>query len=209
MDKRAALYKQFDPARPLEADSNLYVDWQRDLADALDRDDLKPRLANSISLSGDEPVTRLLTGHRGVGKTTELKRIKRILEGHQGAAFTIGRKYFVSLLAAEQWLDLEDVGRLGEANCIKSLGDVALRQGRHQQAEASYKQALPIFRQIGDRLGEANTLLSMGRLARAIGNVEQMRSSFQQAEMIFKSIGLDQWAQIARQEAASHTEPRV
>ena len=110
MDKRAALYQQFDPARPLEADSNLYVDWQRDLADALDRDDLKPRLANSISLSGDEPVTRLLTGHRGVGKTTELKRIKRILEGHQGAGFTIGRKYFVSLLAAEQWLDLEDVG---------------------------------------------------------------------------------------------------
>ena len=110
MDKRAALYQQFDPARPLEADSNLYVDWQRDLADALDRDDLKPRLANSISLSGNEPVTRLLTGHRGVGKTTELKRIKRILEGHQGAGFTIGRKYFVSLLAAEQWLDLEDVG---------------------------------------------------------------------------------------------------
>ena len=62
MDKRAALYQQFDPARPLEADSNLYVDWQRDLADALDRDDLKPRLANSISLSGNEPVTRLLTG---------------------------------------------------------------------------------------------------------------------------------------------------
>ena len=75
MDKRAALYQQFDPARPLEADSDLYVDWQREL----NRDDIKQRLANSVSLAGDIAVSRLLTGHRGVGKTTELKRVKRIL----------------------------------------------------------------------------------------------------------------------------------
>ena len=61
MDKRAALYQQFDPAKALEADSKLYVDWQHELAGELQRDDLKPRLANSISLSGDEHVTRLLT----------------------------------------------------------------------------------------------------------------------------------------------------
>ena len=107
MDKRAALYQQFDPARPLEADSDLYVDWQRDLNPD---DDIKQRLANSVSLAGDIAVSRLLTGHRGVGKTTELKRVKRILEGDPGAgAFSIGRKYFVSLLEAEQWLDLQDV----------------------------------------------------------------------------------------------------
>ena len=106
MDKRAALYQQFDPTRPLEADSDLYVDWQRELR----RDDIKQRLANSVSLAGDIAVSRLLTGHRGVGKTTELKRVKRILEGDPGAgAFSIGRKYFVSLLEAEQWLDLHDV----------------------------------------------------------------------------------------------------
>ena len=61
MDKRATLYQQFDPARPLEADSDLYVDWQRDL----NRDDIKQRLANSVSLAGDIAVSRLLTGHRG------------------------------------------------------------------------------------------------------------------------------------------------
>ena len=107
MDKRAALYQQFNPTRPLEADEDdLYVDWQQEL----NRDDIKQRLANSVSLAGDIAVSRLLTGHRGVGKSTELKRVKRILEGDGSrATFSSGRKYFVSLLEAEQWLDLQDV----------------------------------------------------------------------------------------------------
>jgi hypothetical protein len=101
MTKRAALYQQFDPARALEADEQeLYVDWQKKLG----LDDVKIRLAESIALSGSLPVCRLFTGHRGVGKTTELKRVKRILE--QG---TEGAKLFVCLLEAEQWMHLEDV----------------------------------------------------------------------------------------------------
>jgi hypothetical protein len=101
VDKRAALYQQFDPARPLEAhEEDLYVDWQRELG----RDDIKQRLANSIALSGGVAVSRLFTGHRGVGKTTELKRVKRILE--EGNA---SRKLFVSFLRAQEWLDLQDV----------------------------------------------------------------------------------------------------
>ncbi len=101
MDKRAALYQQFDPARPLEAhEEDLYVDWQL----ALKADDVKQRLANSIALSGPTPVCRLFTGHRGVGKTTELKRVARMLS--EGAT---GRKLFVCFLQAERWMDLDDV----------------------------------------------------------------------------------------------------
>ena len=49
VDKRAALYQQFDPTRPLEADEeDLYVDWQRELG----FEDVKQRLANSIAFSG-------------------------------------------------------------------------------------------------------------------------------------------------------------
>ena len=46
----------------------------------------------------------MFTGHRGVGKTTELKRVKRMLEKGE-----VGRPMFVSFLEAEQWLDLQDV----------------------------------------------------------------------------------------------------
>ncbi len=101
MSKRPALYQQFDPARALEADEEgLYVDWQKKLG----LDDVKIRLSQSIALSGSLPVCRLFTGHRGVGKTTELKRVKRILERGQD-----GSKLFVCLLEAEQWMHLEDV----------------------------------------------------------------------------------------------------
>ena len=91
-----ALYQQFDPAVPLEADEeDLYVDWQN----AVGPVNVKKLLANSIARSGTVPVTRLFTGHRGVGKTTELKRVQRMLTTGQAS-----RKLFVSLLEAEEWL---------------------------------------------------------------------------------------------------------
>jgi hypothetical protein len=101
VDPQAALYQQLDPARPLEADQDdLYVDWQEDLG----LENVKARLARSIALSAGIPVCRLFTGHRGSGKTTELKRVRRMLEtGAQGS------RLFVSVLQAVDWMDLQDV----------------------------------------------------------------------------------------------------
>ncbi len=81
-------------------EQDLYVDWQKDLG----ADDVKGRLIRGLARSGDLPYTRLFTGHRGCGKTTELYRVKHSLE--TGAA---PRKLFVSFLEAERWLDLADV----------------------------------------------------------------------------------------------------
>ncbi|MGH3851795.1 MAG: hypothetical protein ACRDRT_19260, partial [Pseudonocardiaceae bacterium] len=101
MDALTALSAQFDPLRPLEADeTDLYVDWQEQLDTA---DDVKVRLANSIARSPG-PVTRLFTGHRGAGKTTELNRVRQRLEDGVG-----GRRVFVSMLFAERWVHLDDV----------------------------------------------------------------------------------------------------
>jgi hypothetical protein len=95
----AALYQQLDPTHPLEADETaLYVNWQADLGE-----DVKRRLVRSIALSGTVPTVRLFTGHRGVGKSTELKRVQRMLE--EGKE---GRQIFVSYLEGERWLDLQD-----------------------------------------------------------------------------------------------------
>jgi hypothetical protein len=101
MDLLSALYQQFDPAKALTAEEeDLYVNWQAKFGPS----DVKKLLANSISRSGDVPITKLFSGHRGVGKSTELKRVQSMLEAGVG-----GRRMFVSFFEAERWVDLQDV----------------------------------------------------------------------------------------------------
>ncbi len=59
---------------------------------------------------------------------------------------------------------VEGRDHLGEANCLKSLGDLQMRESELSEARASYAAALPIYREIRDRLGEANCLKSLGLL---------------------------------------------
>ncbi|MBV9743788.1 MAG: ATP-binding protein [Acidobacteriia bacterium] len=105
MDRITALYQKLDPLQPLPADdTQLYVDWQQELYHS---DDIKLQLARGFSRSiAGVPVTRLFTGHRGTGKTTELNRVKQMLERSGGAA---GHKVFVSFLECEKWVDLNNL----------------------------------------------------------------------------------------------------
>lgn len=97
-----ALYQLVDPAKPLPANAEgdrLYVDWARELGD-----DVMSRLERGLVSSGDLPAARLLTGHRGSGKTTELNRLRARLESGP-----LGGRYFVSVLQADDLLDLRGV----------------------------------------------------------------------------------------------------
>jgi hypothetical protein len=105
VDAVAALYRELDPLRPLAADDDaLYVDWQHQLDPGTV--DIKSRLVRAFvrNASPQRPITRMLTGHKGSGKTTELNRVASAL--HSGAG---GKKVFVSTLYAQRWLDIEDV----------------------------------------------------------------------------------------------------
>jgi hypothetical protein len=94
----ARIYPKFDPVRPLEAhETSLYVDWQKTCLP----DDVKLQLARAVAHAGPVPVQRLFTGHRGIGKTTELNRVRQRLEEKHG--------FFVSMLQAEEFVDLGDV----------------------------------------------------------------------------------------------------
>lgn len=133
MDPLTALSAQFDPLRPLEADEiNLYVDWQ----DRLDADDVKLRLVNSIARSPG-PVTRLFTGHRGSGKTTELNRVRQRLEDGVG-----NRRVFVSMLFAERWVNLDDVQPEDLVFQIVRQLVTDLKQAGCTFAESSFRNAL-------------------------------------------------------------------
>ncbi|MGQ0774948.1 MAG: tetratricopeptide repeat protein [Pseudonocardiales bacterium] len=79
--------------------------------------------------------------------------------------------------------------RLGEANAIKALGDVALRQARYEDAAEYYGQALPIYRQIGDRLGEAYAIQALGDVALRQDRYEDAAEYYGQALLIYHQIG--------------------
>lgn len=105
MNDIAALHRELDPLRPLdENDDALYVDWQRELDPGVV--DIKSRLVRAFvrNATPERPITRLLTGHKGSGKTTELNRVSSQLRSGMDA-----EKVFVSTLFAQEWLDIEDV----------------------------------------------------------------------------------------------------
>lgn len=135
MSQAASLYQQFDPMRPLTTDNKvdvgLYVDWQQQLG----VDDVKQRLIYPIARSRGRAVTHLLTGPRGVGKTTELYRVKHSLE-----TGVEGRRFFVSMLRAGEWLDLADVQPEDlifqiVRQLVTDLGDTGFKLGANKFGE--------------------------------------------------------------------------
>jgi hypothetical protein len=76
MNLIADLYNAFEPLLPLEAGDPAYVDCQEVRGDWNVLEDLGQKIILS-----PQPTCRLYTGHRGVGKSTELLRLQDYLRG--------------------------------------------------------------------------------------------------------------------------------
>jgi tetratricopeptide (TPR) repeat protein len=100
----------------------------------------------------------------------------------------MGGIYFFSDLQSQAAESLEEAlclyrelgDRLGEANILRSLGDVERMRSDYGAAEQLYQQALPLYRELRDRLGEAGTLKSLG-------DVEYGRSDYGAAEQLYRN----------------------
>jgi tetratricopeptide (TPR) repeat protein len=80
--------------------------------------------------------------------------------------------------------------RLGEANCIYSLGDVHHMLDEYPEARVRYEEALPIYRAMGARLGEANCIRSLGDISNEEEKITEAIDLYEQARSIFVSLGL-------------------
>jgi tetratricopeptide (TPR) repeat protein len=89
--------------------------------------------------------------------------------------------YAESLYQQALILSREIGNRLGEANALKSLGDVKSLQRAYAEAEGLYSKAIEIYASIGDRNGQRATLLSLATVYHALGDQEKARSLADQA----------------------------
>ncbi|MCY2967665.1 MAG: hypothetical protein NT069_29230 [Planctomycetota bacterium] len=96
-EKMRRLHQAFDP-RPLEADqTDLYVNLDEVRGEA----DIATRLYRPI-VYAKQPTVQLLAGHKGSGKSTELRRLRQRLEQ--------GTSKFFTLLVTERDIDPNNVG---------------------------------------------------------------------------------------------------
>ncbi|MCC6801182.1 MAG: tetratricopeptide repeat protein [Anaerolineae bacterium] len=71
--------------------------------------------------------------------------------------------------------------RLGQANTLQGLGDVARMQNEYEPARDYYERAFALGTQIGDFPVRLNCLWQLGRLERALGNMEAACEFFRRA----------------------------
>ncbi len=85
--------------------------------------------------------------------------------------------------------DLQRLGdKLGQANTLKALGDLAVRTDDLKDAKDKYDKALEIFEQIDAKLGQANTLRSMSQLSALESELDGADSRLNEASKIYAEI---------------------
>ena len=75
---------------------------------------------------------------------------------------------------------------LGEAICIRSLGDIALRRSDHEGAQSAFEEAMPLFLRVGSVLGEANCIKRLGDIALRRSDHDWARSAYEEARPLYR-----------------------
>ncbi len=78
---------------------------------------------------------------------------------------------------------------LGEANCNKSLGNIALARSDYEGARQRYEAALPLYQKAGHVLGEAVCIACLGQVAHARSDHIGARNNYEAALHLFQKVG--------------------
>jgi tetratricopeptide (TPR) repeat protein len=88
---------------------------------------------------------------------------------------------------AKRFHDAGDL--LGEANCLRSLGDIALARSDHDGARQRYEAALPLYEKLDDVLGEANCIWNLGEIALRRSDIDGARQRYGTALPLYQKVG--------------------
>ncbi|MCS6911041.1 MAG: tetratricopeptide repeat protein [Anaerolineales bacterium] len=80
--------------------------------------------------------------------------------------------------------------RLGEAHCIRALGDVHRVLAEYASARDRYEQALALYRELGTRLDEANVYWELGRMEFRLGTIVEGYETVRRAAQLYTAIGI-------------------
>lgn len=101
------------------------------------------------------------------------------------------------LTAALNWF--EQVGDIhGRGLALRGLGSIDRLQGRHEQAQQRYEQALADLRTSGDRIAEAHVLINLAQISSEQGGYEYAERILQEALAICTELGVQRVAAQAR-----------
>ena len=128
--------------------------------------------ARCLQSLGDVALDR--SDHEGTRQRYETAR-----SDHEGAR----QRYETALLL---YREVGDV--LGEADCVKGLGDVALRRSDHEGARKRYEAALPLYQKVSGVLGEATCIEALGDIAFERRDYEEARERYNAALPLYKQV---------------------
>ena len=93
-------------------------------------------------------------------------------------------------LALNHYMGQRDIGR-EEAQVLLGLADLLVQQQRFAEAEASYRQALDILLEVGDRHGAVSTYHQLGSLAQEQGRFAEALEATQEAVTLRRALAAD------------------
>jgi tetratricopeptide (TPR) repeat protein len=155
------------------------------------------RLGETIGTVASEGVTTRLqpefanisAAMSGVLSARPRRREKAI-----AALAGFSRLTYVAMLPAPVLNELAEACRVdgdlrGQADCIYSLGEIALRRYEYDAACKAFEDALALYRKVGPVLGEANCVWRLSEIAHARSDHDTARKASKDALQFYRKIG--------------------
>jgi serine/threonine protein kinase/tetratricopeptide (TPR) repeat protein len=129
---------------------------------------LEPMIQTALERSDPEPALQAALAFAEIIRSSGLGSLG-VLESARQTARRAG------------WKELE-------ASCIRKQGDIAHHRSRYSDAQALYRQALELYREIGDARGEGGCLARMAEAFTFRAELDEAERLFQEAYARFQSV---------------------